>query len=783
MYNSKNFKTKINFKFKKNHLVFALLSVASFFISRISIFHILNPIAVAYLGCMLFSKPIFYFSLLFSVLGFLSNMDNFYISKYIICFCILFIFNLVFNKEKYLHIIYKSLFSAVSILISGIIISILNDFSAYYFVISILESSLTFFITILLSKSICYILNSNKKIVTNEELISISILIASIICGASEISLATIYIPHILISILLIFVSYIYGSTIGGISSVLCCFLLVLTNNFSNNLLIVFTISSILSGLIREKNKIIYSLGFAFAIPIISLITDISIINNSIIFSIFIAVIMFLIIPCKKIASLNFSNNFQEESATYTEKLKSVTSSKLTTYADSFEKLSKTFSNLSERKSNLDQLDISNLIDDVVSKVCVKCSLKSTCWEKNFYSSYQSIFSLLNNQENTGDFNRNNIPLDFLRMCINTSQFIDVLNKTIEIYKINLVWKNKLIESRQLVGQQLTGVSNIMNELSLKLCEDINFNETLSAKIKYTLKRNNIDTKDVIITENSNGKTEILLKVEPCYIPNKCSKTILPIINEILGKKMCRDCYDCIIKKENNNSVCSIRLVEEKNFRIKSATISSHKFTSIESGDSHSSIHLPDGKYLLAISDGMGSGSKARAESSATIELLEDFLSAGFSNELTLNMINSVLFLKSSKESFATLDMCIIDLYTGVAEFIKIGAVSTFLIRKGSIEVLKSSSLPVGILNNLEPEIKTKKLYNEDIIIIVSDGVTDSKDCIINKDEWIINFLSNIQSNNPNEIASLLFEETKNNYDGQLKDDVTIIVSKIWNID
>ena len=322
-----------------------------------------------------------------------------------------------------------------------------------------------------------------------------------------------------------------------------------------------------------------------------------------------------------------------------------------------------------------------------------------------------------------------------------------------------------------------------MNELSLKLCEDINFNETLSAKIKYNLKRNNIDTKDVIITENSNGKTEILLKVEPCYIPNKCSKTILPIINEILGKKMCRDCYDCIIKKENNNSVCSIRLVEEKNFRIKSATISSHKFTSIESGDSHSSIHLPDGKYLLAISDGMGSGSKARAESSATIELLEDFLSAGFSNELTLNMINSVLFLKSSKESFATLDMCIIDLYTGVAEFIKIGAVSTFLIRKGSIEVLKSSSLPVGILNNLEPEIKTKKLYNEDIIIIVSDGVTDSKDCIVNKDEWIINFLSNIQSNNPNEIASLLFEETKNNYDGQLKDDVTIIVSKIWNID
>ncbi|MDE6182564.1 MAG: SpoIIE family protein phosphatase, partial [Eubacteriales bacterium] len=433
------------------------------------------------------------------------------------------------------------------------------------------------------------------------------------------------------------------------------------------------------------------------------------------------------VVPCKNIASLNFNNDFSEESATYTDKLKSVTTTKLTTYADSFEKLSKTFSSLSERKTNLDQIDISNLIDDVVSKVCVKCSLKDNCWEKNFYNSYQSIFSLLNNQENTGNFNRTNIPVDFLRRCVNTSQFIDVLNKTIEIYKINLMWKNKLIESRQLVGQQLTGVSNIMKELSLELCKDINFNETLSAKIKQALNINKIDTKEVIITENSNGKTEVLLKVAPCYVPNKCSKTILPIVNEILGKKMCKDCYECIVKKENNNSICSIRLIEEKKFRIKSTTVSSHKHTSLESGDSHSSINLPDGKYLLAISDGMGSGAKAKAESSATIELLEDFLSAGFSNELTLNMINSVLFLKSSKESFATLDMCIIDLYTGMAEFIKIGAVSTFLIRKGKVEVLKSSSLPVGILNNLEPEIKTKKLHNEDIIIMVSDGVTDSK--------------------------------------------------------
>lgn len=775
-----NFKTKFNFNEK--NLIFTLLLIASFFIARISIFHMLNPIIIAYLGCILFTGKLFYFSLGLSTIGFLSNIDNIYISKYIICLCILFTFDLFFNKEKYSNILHKSLFSSLSILISGIVISILNNFSSYYLIISILESSLTFFITIILNKGICYLVNYNKKIITNEEIISIAVFVSSFICGSINMSFSVINVTNTLICILLIFVSYIYGSTIGGISSILSCFLLVLTGNFPENLLIVFTVTSIIAGLVRYKNKIIYAASFGISIYFISLMVDISLLNSSIIFSIFLAVIIFLSIPCKRISSVSFNASFAEQSATYTEKLKSITSSKLTMYADSFEKLSKTFENLSERKNNLDNIDISNLIDDVVSKVCAKCSLKSTCWEKNFYNSYQNIFSLLNNQENAGNFSRNNIPLDFLRMCINTSQFIDVLNKTVEIYKINLMWKNKLIESRQIVGQQLTGVSNIMNELSVKLCEDINFNESLATKIKQALILNKIDTKDVIITENSNGKMEVLLKVEPCYIPNKCSKSILSVVNEILDKKMCRDCYECIIKKENNNSVCSIKLVEEKKFRIKSTTISSHKYTSQESGDSHTSINLPDGKFLLAISDGMGSGSKAKAESSATIELLENFLTAGFANELTLNMINSVLFLKSSKESFATLDMCIIDLYTGIAEFIKIGAVSTFLIRKDKVEILKSSSLPVGILNNLDPEIKTKKLCDEDIIIMISDGVSDSKEYSINNDEWIVDFLSNLKTNNLNEIANLLFEETKNNYSGQLKDDITIIVSKIWSV-
>ena len=74
----------------------------------------------------------------------------------------------------------------------------------------------------------------------------------------------------------------------------------------------------------------------------------------------------------------------------------------------------------------------------------------------------------------------------------------------------------------------------------------------------------------------------------------------------------------------------------------------------------------------------MGSGGRASEESCAAIELLEDFMETGFDKDIAIKMINSVLVLKSNEESFSTLDMAIIDLYSGIAEFIKIGAVSSF---------------------------------------------------------------------------------------------------------
>lgn len=776
--------TKINpsSTLTKQNCIFIILSTLCFFIGRINIFHMLNPVAISFLGCLLLRGKLFNISLIFTILGLFSKSSDFYISKYVICITLLFLSNIIFkNKKLKNNILIKSIISSLAIFISGIIICIINGFSAYYLVVSVLEASLTFSLCFVLNKGVSYILNDNKILLTNEEIISISIIIGAIIYGSSDVFIGNISLTYFFIITLLLFVCYIYGSSIASMVSILSTFLLIISSDFSPKLIIVFTVSSVVCSLFREKGKIALSVVFGLCTYILMAILNIPLLNNELIFSLLGSVLLFLTIPIKIVASANFTNVKTEYSATHTEKIQILTSNKLDIYADSFEKLSKTFYNLSDKKTNLDQRDVSNLIDEVASKVCKKCVSKPFCWEKNFYSTYQNIFLILDMYEKTGTLTQANISKDFIENCININQFIDVLNKTFEIYKLNLLWKNKLIESRELVGQQLTSISSIISKISKNLCENVCFKENMEDKIKKALEYNHIRTKNVIITENDKGKLEVLLKIEPCYVPNKCSKTIVPIVNELLGKKMCRNNFECIIKKEGSKSICSLSLVEEQRFKISTSVISTAKKGSDISGDSHCFLALPNGNYLLALSDGMGSGKYAKAQSSATIELLEDFMQAGFSKSLAINMINSVLFLKSSKESFATLDMCNIDLYTGICEFIKIGAVSTFIVHKDTVTTIQSSSLPVGILNNVEPETRKKKLSANDIIVMVTDGAIDASNDILDKEKFICDILAKNISKNPEDIAKSIYEKILYYYNENIKDDVTILVARLWN--
>ena len=203
------------------------------------------------------------------------------------------------------------------------------------------------------------------------------------------------------------------------------------------------------------------------------------------------------------------------------------------------------------------------------------------------------------------------------------------------------------------------------------------------------------------------------------------------------------------------------------------------KDKSITTGDSYIKTKLNDGKMLIALSDGMGSGSKAREASQVATKMLKRLLKNGFEKDTSIRLINNTMCLNSKDDMYATLDISVIDLFSGNMEIVKNGACPTYIKRGKDIELIKSFSLPAGILENIDLVTYEKNLKNEDIIVMCTDGIVDSNTEYNDKEVWVKDVLSRIETTDVKRIADILLQEAVDNYVGKPKDDMTVITMKI----
>ena len=159
--------------------------------------------------------------------------------------------------------------------------------------------------------------------------------------------------------------------------------------------------------------------------------------------------------------------------------------------------------------------------------------------------------------------------------------------------------------------------------------------------------------------------------------------------------------------------------------------------------------------------------------------MLERLLTAGFDKDVSLKLINSTLSANTEDDMFATLDIEILDLYNGNMEFIKNSACPTYVKRGRDIQLLKSMSLPTGILNDVDLVVYDYDLQDGDILVMCTDGVIDSNKEFVNKQLWLRYLLEDIETNDAQKIADIIIGEAIDNDFGNQKDDMSVIVAKI----
>ncbi len=444
-------------------------------------------------------------------------------------------------------------------------------------------------------------------------------------------------------------------------------------------------------------------------------------------------------------------------------------------YAASFQKLANSFYNMPFRKEHLTAPEVEEIFDKMQKGICSRCPKAESCWNLCFHLTYQQGCELLNALE---DGEQEHIALafgDWVEHCINGAKFLEEIRGQYVRARQDLLWNNRLIENRLAVAEQLGEVAHIMQMAAEDIHSRPGVPHELEEQARKTLKKQHVVVKKMWMLEKPEDRLKIFVTMRvrggQCVTVGEIARQLSAICDtRLIAAKEGRNVL--------NSDYTTVFFTEDTNYRVLYSAAKVTKDKETVSGDSYTCCD-EDGQLVMCLSDGMGSGLAASRESEAVVELLEEFITSGFSRETAAKMINSALVLQRSDGMFSTVDLCSLDLYTGVCSFLKAGAATTFIRRDQWVETISSTSLAAGLVQQLDFDTSVKKLYDGDYLVMVTDGVLDALP-LKQEEETMKEILLNIHSTSPREFGRAVLERVLSYCEYRARDDMTVLVAGVW---
>jgi len=643
-----------------------------------------------------------------------------------------------------------------------------------------LEAGCIFPLYFIINYSIVCFKNLNTKhLFTNEEVISMAVTASLVISGTWGVNIAGVSIRNILALLFIVVISYVKGSTVGAASGVAMG---VIIGVCSNNLPIyisVYGLCGLIGGLFKSSGKLLTVLSYIVAFAIIKIYSNIQ--GEFKIIEVLISGGIFFILPLKfysrLILELDFNKKQDYISGNYVDKIKGILVNRLDSFSDVLTNMSTILENLAENDKLVMKNKSAALIENLADRVCSNCNMKSMCWNREAYYTYNAFGELIQNYQER----KQEMPEELDRKCVKRTMLSKNTEEIVNNYVINEMWRKRLSEGRELLSSQIGNMASSVSEIIDEFNANIKIDVEAENNIRRILDRSRIKYNDVFCLCNKNNRLIVKVKMHSCSGTQLCVKEVLPLISQALHKNMCISDDGCNI--DINDSTCTVTFEEAPKFHVASHAMRICKEGENYSGDSYTFGKLSDGTYMTIISDGMGSGPQAEQESNAAVELIEKFAHTGFNKITAINTVNSIMTLKfSADEKFSTVDLSSLDLYTGEAEFMKVGAVASFIKSGSKVEVIKSKTLPMGVLDKVDVDIIKRKVKNGDIVVMLTDGMLDYNNEAAGKVDWMVDFLENSNCGNPKDLVEQLVEKAKELSGGKVKDDMTVVVSKVYSL-
>lgn len=399
--------------------------------------------------------------------------------------------------------------------------------------------------------------------------------------------------------------------------------------------------------------------------------------------------------------------------------------------------------------------DIGN---EVCERICSKCRNKLICWDSNYEKTNEGF----NRMSTKRKVSISTVATE-LENCINRKGIAGEFSLIIRERFQHKIADARLKEIQNLLFEQMQTSEQIILSSCQRISEQINYDNMLTKQIATLLDREKIIYNSIVAYFTVADKLVIEIYFENQYYTHDVNE-ICNIVSAEIDKNM--ECYEPV----HAGSEIKIIISEETKYRVSCSYDKSEGIDSSKpSGDSCEFFHDGYGNIYLVISDGMGTGRLASIESKMVINHFKRLIKAGVEYKLAIKMVNSIMLSKSNEENFATLDISKINLDSGKLKLIKSGASSTLIKRGDTLTMINSPSFPIGIVSDVEPFEKEINFEEDDILIMLSDGVEESEYNSIKQ------VLLSQRRSNLKFIASEICKRAQNTS----TDDVTVMLARI----
>lgn len=606
----------------------------------------------------------------------------------------------------------------------------------------------------------------------NEEMFSLILLGAFTVLGIPSRDFLGISWLLTAVYLLTLMMGYCYGTGVGAVCGCICGAALLISG-WDSSVIGVITLLGIAAGLLREQGKLFTGVSFFFlamALPFM-ISQDISSFGDA--GSAAIAGGIFFLLPEHifgriQIQAGGWADNWESE------QLQELIQHKLRDFSASFQKLSRTLGR-DRQEETVSGGEIRQMMEMMSEEICGNCKEYGKC-EGSIVLLKPEMVGEISVAKEMGQIQMEQLPGDFARECTCKEEFLSQMNQNIHLANVAMGYQNRMEFHRQVIAEQLQEVGTIVGGLSEQMPLIRRVSQDMRENIIRSMRRNRVIVKEIAFYEKFDGRLEIHIQGRTWRGRYVTTREAAEMLSEELGilVQPAEECRKFFPREED----C---FVFEECARLRAETGVSRLPREGEeiSGDTFSCLSLSEGELFLALSDGMGSGDAAYQESEMVIDLLEQMTEAGFSEASAIRLINSLYMSQEENRSFATADITLFNLYEQTCHFVKCGASTTYLYHGGELLSVEGEALPIGIMAQMEPYMRTSGIDGGDCVIMMTDGVAD---CFATEESELEGLILRLLERrmDPQQTAEEILSDALGRWGGEPGDDMSVLVVKIY---